>query len=101
MWMNSLIQAEIAFYKKNYIKAISTYESLFPKDNASSKSFFHMAEGHAALHLAFAYLEVEQNTKANELISNLENYLQQGISKKASNYSFYYKMALIKALQKK
>jgi len=100
MDMNLLIQGEIAFYKNNYNEAISAYESLFTENNQMPKSFFHMAGGHATLHLAFAYLEVEQNTKANELINSFENYLQQSASKKASSPKFYYQMALIKVLQK-
>jgi len=100
MEMNSLIPAEIAFYKSNYTKAINAYESLFAEKNGTSKSFFHMAEGQAALHLAFAYLEVEQNAKANELIRNFESYLQESASKKASSPKFYYQMAMIKVLQK-
>jgi hypothetical protein len=100
MGMNLITPGEIAFYKRNYTKAINGYESLFAENSGMPKSFFHMSGGRAALHLAFSYLEVEQNTKANELISNFENYLQQGTSKKGSNPSFYYQMALIKVLQK-
>jgi TolB-like protein/tetratricopeptide (TPR) repeat protein len=100
MGMTLIIQGEVAFYKRNYTKAINAYESLFTENGGMPKSFFHMSEGRAALHLALSYLEVEQNTKANELISNFEKYLQQGTSKKGSNPSFYYQMALIKVLQK-
>ncbi len=100
MGMNLMIQSEVAFYKSNYTEAINGYESLFAENSAMSKSFFQKSEGRAALHLAFSYLEVEQNTKANELISNFENYLQQGSNKKGSNPSFYYQMAQIKVLQK-
>jgi TolB-like protein/tetratricopeptide (TPR) repeat protein len=100
MGMNLLIQAEIAFYKSNYVKAINAYEELFSAKGSTQKSFFYMSDGHAALHLASAYLEVEQNTKATELLNNFENYLQEGTSKKASHPSFYYQMAMIKVLQK-
>jgi TolB-like protein/Tfp pilus assembly protein PilF len=98
--INLLIQGEIAFYKSNYTKAINAYEELFSVNDDMAKSFFYMADGQAALHLASAYLELEQHDKANELMSNFESYLQQGTSKKASNPSFYYKMTLIKVLQK-
>jgi len=100
MGMNLLVQAEIAFYKGNYIKAINAYEELFAAKGSTQQSFFYKSNGKAALHLAFAYLEVEQNSKATELLNNFESYLQNGASKKASNPSFYYQMAMVKVLQK-
>jgi len=100
MEMNLIVKAEIAFYKQNYTQAINAYESLFSENNGMPKSFFYRAEGQAALHLAYSYLEVEQNAKANELLSSFEKHLLEGVSKKANNPSFYYKMASIKVLQK-
>jgi TolB-like protein/tetratricopeptide (TPR) repeat protein len=100
MGMNLLIKGEIAFHKKDYIKAINAYEDLFANTEGKQQSFFYIAEGSAALHLAYSYLEVEQNAKANELINNFESHLQESANKKASNPSFYYKMAQIKVLQK-
>ncbi len=99
--MNNYIQGEIALRKGNYENAIITYEKLQQQDKGQEGFFYLMDNGQAAIHLAFAYKQSDQQTKFNNLITNYEQFLQKSNKKPSNNPTFYYSMAMIKSLQQK
>ena len=96
--MRLFIDAEIAFYRQDYVTAITAYERLRKTDVENKQFFFHMAEGQAAVHLAYSYKQSDQKYKASELILEFDRYSQKGKNKKATNPRYYYNMALVNAL---
>jgi len=94
---SNLIKGEIAFYKKNYSETVNLLTQII--DDKSINSFYRLSEGQAAIHLSFAYQQLEQFDKAEQLLKNFEQYLQNSVSKKANSASFYYNMMAINALK--
>jgi TolB-like protein/Tfp pilus assembly protein PilF len=97
--MNLYVAGEVAFYRENYPQAIAAYEQLFTVDKGNMDNLYHFAEGQAALHLSYAYQQLEQTAKANTLISEFEQYLLQLINNSNNKPDIFYNMTLIKALQ--
>jgi len=97
--MNLYIQGELAFYQQNYSAAVSAFETLKNAQMRNKNSFYHLADGQAALHLAFAYKQLQQPEKMTALLTEFTLFLQQSVNKMAKNPAYYYNMAAIKALQ--
>lgn len=97
--MSLYIAGEIAFYRQDYPKAIAAYEQLQINSQMKKNYFYHLIDGQAALHLSYAYQQLEQTAKANELISGFEQYLLQLINSSSNKPEIFYNMTLIKALQ--
>ena len=97
--MGLYITGEIAFYRKNYAQAITAFEQLQANKNGGSNYFYHLVDGQAALHLSYAYQQIEQSEKAEALINDFEQYLLQLISSSSNKPEIFYNMTLVKALQ--
>ena len=93
----TFIKGEIAFYQQQHSQTIVLLAQLLNKNN--DDSIYHLANGQIAIHLAYAYQQLEQFDKANEVLNNFENYLQKSTSKKANNSSFYFNMMTINTLK--
>lgn len=94
---STFFKGEIAFYQKKYSEAVDLLTQVI--DDENSRSFFRLSNGQGAIHLAFAYLQLEQFDKAEALLINFEQYLQNSVSKTANSPSFYYNMMAINALK--
>ncbi len=90
------IEAEIAFYQQEYAKVVNKLAILI---NENSDFFYHLEDGQAAIHLSYAYQQLEEFKKADEVLNNFENYLQNSTSKSANSASFYYNMMAINILR--
>ncbi len=99
--MNDYIAAEAAFYQKNYAQAISSFERLRNVNSSEDGYFYYLSEGLPAIHLAYAYLQVEKSVQAEDIIDGLTRFLANSTTKKANDPAYYYNMALISALQNK
>ncbi|WP_158089098.1 tetratricopeptide repeat protein [Cognaticolwellia mytili] len=97
--MSLYVAGEIAFYRENYPQAITAYEQLFTIDKENMDYRYRFADGQAALHLSYAYQQLEQTAKVNALISNFEQYLLKKINNSSNKPEIFYNMTLIKALQ--
>ena len=97
--MNYYIEGEIAFYQGKYAQAITAFERLRRENSINNDSFYYLSEGQSALHLAYAYLQIEELEQATTIIDGFTQFLNKGKSKKANEPSYYYNMALINALQ--
>jgi TolB-like protein/Tfp pilus assembly protein PilF len=93
------IQAEIAFYQEEYAKAINAYEQLRQLPNKTSNYFYHAYEGQAAVHLTYAYQQLEQSVQANNLLSEFEQFLINSINSNENDPTLFYNMTLAKLLQ--
>ena len=93
------VAGEIAYYRKNYAQAVSAYEQLQNYQMDREQFFYHLVDGQAALHLSYAYQQLEQTEKADVLIADFEAYLLQLISSSSNNPEVFYNMTLVKALQ--
>jgi len=101
MSMNDYIEGEIAFYQGKYTQAITAFERLRSSNSINDDYFYYISEGQSALHLAYAYLQIEELAQAKALIDGFARFLDNGKAKKSNDPSYYYNMALINALQNK
>ena len=99
--MNDYIEGEIAFYQGKYTQAIDAFERLRSIKTTNHDSFYYLSEGQSALHLAYAYLQIDELAKANTIIDGFTQFLDKGKSKKSNEPSYYYNMALINSLKNK
>ncbi|NNC99111.1 MAG: tetratricopeptide repeat protein [Gammaproteobacteria bacterium] len=97
--MHVFSDAEKAYIKRDFPAAIIAFEKLQAFDQAGQGYFFLMGEGRASLHLAYSYQQTDQPEKANQLISEHQQFLTDGIGRKTNDPNFYYNMAMIKTLQ--
>ena len=97
--MSWYVAGEVAFYRKNYPQAIAAYEKLLTIDKGNMAYLYRFADGQAALHLSYAYQQLEQTAQANALITEFEQYLLQLINNSSNKPDIFYNMTLIKALQ--
>ncbi|KGJ89252.1 tetratricopeptide repeat protein [Thalassotalea sp. ND16A] len=97
--MDLYVQGEVAFYQQNYRAAVNAFEALKNAQMRNKNAFYHLVEGQAALHLAFAYKQLQQPDKMAALLTEFTLFLQQSVNKMANNPGYYYNMAAIKALQ--
>tara|TARA_R110000737_G_scaffold1598_19_gene4847 strand:- start:4033 stop:6270 length:2238 start_codon:yes stop_codon:yes gene_type:complete len=99
--MNDYIEGEIAFYQEKYVQAISAFERLRSANSTNQDAFYYLSDGQSAVHLAYAYLQIEDLAQAKTIIDGFTQFLDKGKSKKSNEPSYYYNMALIHALQNK
>ena len=97
-WRN-MIDGQKAYYQGNYAQAIEAFEQVRLTDMKTEESFYRLEGGRIAAHLAQAYSQMEMTDKLNELLSGFEQYLDSVKEKQANNASYYYAMALTKALR--
>jgi len=97
--MNDYVEGEIAFYQGKYSRAITAFERLRSTNSINNDYFYYLSEGQAAVHLAYAYLQIEELSQAKTLIDGFTLFLDNGKTKKSNDPSYYYNMALINALQ--
>ncbi len=96
--LNLFTKAEVAFYKEEYGKAVSLYEEVLAI-KGNDKHFYGLSQGQAAIHLAFSYQQLEQKSKAEQVISQYLAYLKQEQTRKSNNPEHYFNMASLSALQ--
>ncbi|SFD11407.1 tetratricopeptide repeat protein [Pseudoalteromonas denitrificans] len=99
MGFNDYIQGEISFFEKDYSTAIMAFERLYQQKNRTP--FYYMVKGQGVAHLAYAYKANGNDQKAEKIILEFESFLQEGMSKKTNNPSYFYNMTLLKSLQGK
>jgi len=99
MGMKNYIEGEIAFYQGEYSKAISAFEKLRSNDSINDDYFYYLHHGQPAVHLAYAYLQIENFSQASTIIDGFALSLDKGKAKKSNNPSYYYNMALVNVLQ--
>jgi len=99
--MNDYIEGEIAFYQGKYAQAITAFKRLRSITSMKQEFFYHLSEGQSAIHLAYAYLQIEDFAQAQTIIDGFTQFLDKDKSKKSNEPSYYYNMALINALQNK
>lgn len=97
--MNDYIAGERAYYQGKYSQAIIAYERLLNADTINDDYFYYLQEGQSAVHLVYAYLQVEKLEKAKEIIDSFTLFLERGKTKKSNNPSYYYNLALINILK--
>ena len=97
--MDDYIAGEIAFYQGKYVQSITAFERLRRLKSINHDAFYYLSEGQSALHLAYAYLQIEDVDQATIIIDGFTQFLDKGKSKKSNEPSYYYNMALINALQ--
>ncbi len=97
--MGDYIKGETAFYQGQYSQAITAYERLRSAHSMNDDYFYYLSEGQSAVHLAYAYLQVEELAQAKSIIDGFTRFLENGKTKKSNDPSYYYNMALINALQ--
>ncbi|MEW6996917.1 tetratricopeptide repeat protein [Colwelliaceae bacterium BS250] len=97
--MNDYIQGEIAFYQGEYTQAIASFERLRSAKSINEDYFYHLSEGQSAIHLAYAYLQVDEPALATNIIDGFTRFLESDKTKKSNDPSYYYNMALVSALQ--
>ena len=96
--MNDYLEGESAYYQGKYPQAINAYERLLNSETASEDFFYYLEEGQSAVHLAYAYLQVEKLAQAKNIIDGFTQFLEKGKTKKSNDPSYYYSLALINAL---
>lgn len=94
---NEIAQAEIAYYKQQYGKAIALYESI-RMQSEQDNSFYLVAQGSAVIHLAYAYIQLEKNAEAKKIIADYLSFIQQDKIRKSNNPNYYFNMAALSAL---
>ena len=97
MGMKFYVEGEIAYYQGKYVQAIDAFERL--RNSGSINFFYHLNEGQGAVHLAYAYLQIEKLSQAKGIIDGFTLFLENGKAKKSNDPSYYYNMALINALK--
>ena len=97
--MNYFLTGEKAIYQGLYPVAIDAFEKMRQQDLGNEGLFYLMSDGQAAIHLIYAYQQVNQSKKANSVISDFERYLQASINKAADNPAYYYNMAQVQLLK--
>jgi len=95
------ILAEAALYREEYALSTKYYSAIQDPTATTQNGFYYFSDGQAAIHSAFAYQQLEQHKVANKIINGYFDYVQKARTKKNNNPSYYYKIALIKALQHK
>jgi TolB-like protein/Flp pilus assembly protein TadD len=98
---NDLNTGEIAYYEGQYAKAVRALELFRVSGETKGNSFYRMDDGRPALHLAYAYLQIEESAKANAIIDGLMAYMENGRLKSSNNPDYYYGMSMISAMQEK
>jgi TolB-like protein/Flp pilus assembly protein TadD len=96
--MNDYIEGESAFYQGKYVQAITAFERLRNQESANEDYFYHLSEGQSAVHLAYAYVQVEQLGQAKVIIDGFTQFLEKDKAKISNDPSYYYNLALINAL---
>ncbi len=99
--MNDYIKGEMAFYQGKYAQAITAFERLRSITSMNKDFFYHLSEGQSAVHLAYAYLQIEDFAQAQAIIDGFSQFLDKDKSKKSNEPSYYYNMALLNAMQNK
>ena len=97
--MSLYVAGEVAFYRQSYQQAIAAYEQLQLNNQNSEYYFYHLVDGQAVLHLSYAYQQLEQTAKAQQLLENFEQYLLALIGKNSNKPDIFYNMTLVKILQ--
>jgi len=97
--MNDYIEGEYAYYQGNYAQAITAFERLLNFNASNSDYFYHLSEGQSAIHLAYAYMQVEQVAQAKIIIDGFSQFLEKDKAKISNDPSYYYNLALIHALK--
>jgi tetratricopeptide (TPR) repeat protein len=97
--MNDYIEGEVAFYQGKYGQAITAFERLRDISSKNQRAFYYLSDGQSALHLAYSYIQLEENSKAKAIIDGFILYLDKSKTKRSNEPSYYYNMALINALQ--
>jgi len=99
MSKSNFIRGEKAYYEQDYLTVIDALEVLHQQDNKTD--FYSQDHGQGIAHLAYAYKAIGNKAKADEIILEFESFLQNDVTKKTNNPSYFYNMALLKALQDK
>jgi TolB-like protein/Tfp pilus assembly protein PilF len=97
--MNDFIDGEVAFYQENFAQAVTAFERIVEQNLANENLLFQFSDGQLAVHLAYAYIQIEQHAQAQNIIEGFEHFLKSSQTKKSNDPSYYYNMALISALQ--
>ena len=97
--MNDYIEGQIAFYQGKYSQAITAFERLRSSNLINDDKFYYLSEGQTAIHLAYAYVQIEEFSQAKAIIDGFTQFLEQGKAKKSNDPSYYYNLALISAIQ--
>ncbi len=98
-YMNDYIDGEVAFYQENYAQAVTAFERFRQQGSVNENYLYHFSEGQPAVHLAYAYLKLEQKAQAENIIEGFIRFLENSKTKKSNDPSYYYNMALISALK--
>lgn len=93
------IKSIAAYYKQDYYAAIDILEKLHQTENKTA--FYQQNNGQSVAHLAFSYQQTGNKDKADQVIAEFELFLQNDITKKTNNPSYFYNMTLLKTLQGK
>ncbi|MFT6270501.1 MAG: TolB-like protein/Tfp pilus assembly protein PilF [Alphaproteobacteria bacterium] len=99
MGMGLFLEGEKAFYKGDYARASSIYLELQEKDQGDDGFFYMLDDGQAAVHLAYAYQQLDATDKANAILEQFEQYTLNSKDTKSTSPSYYINMAQIKALK--
>ena len=91
--------AEKAFYKRDYTQAIDLYLEIQQKDKGEEGFFYMLENGRAALHLAYAYQQLDATDNADTTIEKFEQYTLGTRTTQSNSPSFYMNMAQINALK--
>jgi TolB-like protein/Flp pilus assembly protein TadD len=97
--MGLMIAGEKAFYKGDYAQAINFYLQLQEKDKGEEGFFYMLENGRAALHLAYAYQQLDATDNADAIIEEFEQYTLGRKTTQSNNPYYYMNMAQIKALK--
>lgn len=95
---NHYIKAEVAYYRQQYAQAVEYFQKSRSGD-VSDNAFYRQSDGQAAIHLAYAYQQLEQTSQADDIINGYLNYLLREKDRQVNNPNYFYNMASIKALQ--
>ena len=99
--MSEYLVGERAYFKGDYLQAITAFKIVKEKDIGDEGLFFIQEDGLIAAHLAFAYQQVGDMQSANFLLNEFEQFLESRDSKKFNSPDYYFQMAMIKSLQNK
>jgi tetratricopeptide (TPR) repeat protein len=99
MGVDLLIAGEKAFYNGDYAQAVSLYLDLQEKDKGEEGFFYMLEHGRAALHLAYAYQQLDATQKADTVIEEFEQYTLGRRTTQSNNPYYYMNMSQIKALK--
>ena len=78
---------------------MTAFERIVEQNLANENLLFQFSDGQLAVHLAYAYIQIEQHAQAQNIIEGFEHFLKSSQTKKSNDPSYYYNMALISALQ--